>query len=674
MEIDGYRIVRELGRGGMGVVFEAVDSRTQRRVALKTVGRAISRRGLERLRREAEALQRLQHPGLVPCYGSGVSDVGVYVVMALVEGTSLEELLQREGPLPLGRALRTLQDVGEALAYVHAQGLVHRDVKPANVLLSSSGRVVLSDFGLVKGSPELFAVSQADLTRSGAMLGTPGYMPPEQAFGRLEQVGVASDVYGWAATLYALLAGHPPRTGESLVEVLASFDRPVPPLRGLRDEVPAWLDRLLARCLATDPAERPSLSEALRELHRFGREAQRPAARARRALGIGLALLALGALAGGLVWALGSGDPASVAGPAGGLLGDWPPRYRELEAHLVHGRVEEADALAVEWIAREPMSRWALAAATRVCTKRGRREESLGYGERLVRRFPDDAGAWHHYAEALVVGRDYDAAVDAAARAHALAPEEPEVTRLYAITLRHAKRYAESLAVTDALLARGPRTPRLLHDRAMLLGVLDRPREAIAALDEALELGPKNPAALLWARGSLELELDEPSGVDDLLASLEGGHQAPSALARLAPYWVRHEEPQALLAFLDRHLPDSEEPEVVRWRCRALLGLGRGEEALPLCVGLMSDEQTAPHAILFARALAQDGRAEEALTLLERVCAQLQPSHPGYAAANRWAVQVAALNPGLDRAAQRGEQALQSWLYALRIQAALGGR
>jgi len=302
VEIGGYRIVGELGRGGMGVVYEAVDPRSQRRVALKTVGfdgQRVSPRGLERLRREADALTRLAHPGLAPCLGSGVGPRGYYVTMELVEGTSLEALLQREGPLPLGRALRIMEDVGEALAYVHEQGLLHRDVKPANVLLSNSGRVVLTDFGLVKLSPELQQASQASLTRSGAVLGTPGYLPPEQAFGEGEH-GTAADVYGWGATLYALLSGGAPRAGRTVVEVLASFSAPVASLRDARPDVPEWLDRLLARCLANEPGERPRLREALRELRGFGGPAAPSGSRrtvlgvaAVAAVGLGLGLLAV---------------------------------------------------------------------------------------------------------------------------------------------------------------------------------------------------------------------------------------------------------------------------------------------------------------------------------------------------------------------------------------------
>ena len=674
MEIGGYRIVGELGRGGMGVVYAAVDPRSQRRVALKTVGfqgQQISRRGLERLQREADALTRLQHPGVVPCYGSGVEPRGFYVAMALVEGISLEALLEREGPLPLGRALRIMEDVGDALLHVHRAGLLHRDLKPANVLLSSSGRVVLTDFGLVKSSPELHAVSQASLTRSGTMLGTPGYMPPEQAFGQLEQVGTASDVYGWAATLYALLAGRPPREGQTLIEVLAGFDRPVRSLRAQRKEVPAWLDALLARCLANDPGERPGLDEALRTLRGFGREAPR-AGRGRAQVLVALALAVLGVLGVGLVWVAVEPGAASTdvdPPPEGADAGasQPPPRALEFDRLIKEGELQRGLALAQAWVAEAPDSGWALGAALQACVSAGRFEEAADYGERVVALRPDDGGAWTFYANALLRLERAEPGLRAASRAYALQPEVLETIQLYVVALRMAGRSDEALQVLSRGLE-GSDGAGLRVDRAELLRTLGRPRDALADLEAALA-GDPDDSIVLFRLGLLKLEdLGDPSGELDLLRALERGLRPERVANPLGELYVRtRKQPQTMLAFLDRWLPETRDPVTLAWRAESLLELQRGEEALRVTEALRAADSTAVHVILNARALGLVGRVEEALRLLESVYTQVPPGDAdGYcldAARRASFLALQKLTPG-RASSERALRALERWVQA----------
>ena len=185
----------------MGVVYEALESATQRRVALKTIlledGRS-GDRARARMQREADALSRLEHPGLVPCFGAGEGPQGFTIVMGLVEGDSAGDRLRTHGPFPLPRALQIMGDVAEVLAYTHAQGYLHRHLKPDNVMLSESGRTVVADFGMVKLTDAAAGEAESgSLTRSGALLGTPGFCSPEQAFGRGE-LGPATDRAAWA--------------------------------------------------------------------------------------------------------------------------------------------------------------------------------------------------------------------------------------------------------------------------------------------------------------------------------------------------------------------------------------------------------------------------------------------------------------------------------------------
>jgi len=306
VQVGPYRVEGEVARGGAGVLYRARDA-AGRSVALKVLrieGEATARR----FAREVRALSRLQHPHVARYYGSGLHHGRPYLAMEFVEGHSLEERLQREGPLPVEEVRRIGSTLCEALEAVHAQGLLHRDLKPANVLQSVAGRTVLTDFGLVKQEDG----QTLSLTVAGAFLGTPGYWPPEQARGALGELGPHSDVYGLAATLYALLSGRPPRGGETLVDVLERVTAPVVPLS--RADVPPALERAILACLDPEPARRPPLA-SLRDALGAPTNASLPRRSAARWIlagtGLALALLALG-------WAaarLGSPPPADPGPP-----------------------------------------------------------------------------------------------------------------------------------------------------------------------------------------------------------------------------------------------------------------------------------------------------------------------------------------------------------------------
>ena len=248
--VHGYTIEEELARGGAGVVFRARDPRGQR-VALKVLQRGGSAGNVARFRREVAALARLRHPGIVRLRDAGVTDFGQrYLVLDFVEGDTLAARLER-GPLPVSYAVELLSEVARALEAAHRQGILHRDVKPANVLLTPEGRPRLTDFGLA-----VDADGGHSLTASGAMLGTPGYMPPEQGMGELDKLGPPADVYGLGATLYASLCGRPPFEGEPLQVLTAASERDPEPPSAHRAQVSPTLDAICLRCLERDPARR----------------------------------------------------------------------------------------------------------------------------------------------------------------------------------------------------------------------------------------------------------------------------------------------------------------------------------------------------------------------------------------------------------------------------------
>jgi serine/threonine protein kinase/Flp pilus assembly protein TadD len=248
-----YTIERELGRGGMAIVFLARDRRHDRLVALKTLRpELIPALGPERFLREIQIAARLQHPNILPLHDSGEAEGLLYYVMPYVEGESLRSRLEREGQLPIEDALQIGRQVADALAYAHSQGVVHRDIKPENILLSGEHAVV-ADFGIARA---IVAAGGERLTETGLAVGTAAYMSPEQAAADARLDG-RSDIYALGCVVYEMLGGQPPFTGPSAQAIVARHTLdPVPPLRTLRKTVPFALDQTLLRALEKNPADR----------------------------------------------------------------------------------------------------------------------------------------------------------------------------------------------------------------------------------------------------------------------------------------------------------------------------------------------------------------------------------------------------------------------------------
>ena len=250
----GYRIERELGGGGMSRVFVAEEVELGRKVAVKVLPPEMALGvSVDRFRREIQLAASLQHPHIVPLLSAGHSDDLVWYTMPLIEGESLRTRLAREGELPIQEGLRLLRDVADALAYAHGHGVVHRDIKPDNVLLSGQHAVV-TDFGVAKAITA--ATGEASLTSVGVALGTPAYMAPEQATGG-GQVDHRADVYALGALAYEVLTGRPPFVGLSAQGMLAAQVTQVPePVTAHRPSVPAAVAALVMRCLEKRPADR----------------------------------------------------------------------------------------------------------------------------------------------------------------------------------------------------------------------------------------------------------------------------------------------------------------------------------------------------------------------------------------------------------------------------------
>jgi len=248
-----YEIEREIGSGGMATVYIAEDLKHRRKVAVKVLRPELAAAiGPDRFLHEIETTAGLHHPHILPLHDSGEADGFLYYVMPYVEGESLRERLSREKQLPVEDALKIAGEVADALASAHSRGVVHRDVKPENILLEE-GHAVLSDFGISR----VFSAGGAEqMTETGYTVGTPTYMSPEQASGERELDG-RSDVYSLGCVLYEMLGGDPPFSGSTPQAVLArKINDPIPSLRVVRDTVPDELEQVVVNALARSPADR----------------------------------------------------------------------------------------------------------------------------------------------------------------------------------------------------------------------------------------------------------------------------------------------------------------------------------------------------------------------------------------------------------------------------------
>jgi serine/threonine protein kinase len=241
-----YRVEGVIGYGGMATVYRGFDPQLNRPVAIKILHEHLAKSGNSRQRflREAQSAAAISHPNVVPIYGVHQSAGKTFLVMPLVSGGSLQQRIDREGPLPLADAINIALQIAESLQAAHARGVIHRDVKPANILLEDGNkRVVLSDFGLAR------TLDDASITASGLIAGTPAYMSPEQARG--ETVDYRTDLYSLGSVLFAMCTGHAPFQSTSTLKLLRDIsDTPFPSVRRYQEQLPAWVDQLISHLTA----------------------------------------------------------------------------------------------------------------------------------------------------------------------------------------------------------------------------------------------------------------------------------------------------------------------------------------------------------------------------------------------------------------------------------------
>ena len=396
----GYRIESVVGRGGMGVVYRATDLSLERPVALKLIAPELAEDELFRSRflREPKLAASLDHPHVVPIHEAGEHDGQLYLAMRFVEGSDLRTLLKSEDGLPLARALAILAEVADALDAAHRRGLVHRDVKPANVLVDEDGHAYLTDFGVT--------LQLGDATETGNIVGTLDYIAPEQIRG--EKVDGRADVYALGCVLHQCVTGAAPFHRTTEAETLwAHLQEPVPP-------VPAHpaLDPVLAKALAKEPEDRYATSTELIEAAQLALAGVRvPAGLVRRRrMVLAAGVLALAATAVAAAFALGGGEPSAPVGNGLAMIaadGDeiasfasskTPPEQRRRR----RGRRLDAQHRGRDGVSRRPEDREGgrhIRAGTASDRHRGgwrgpldRHRQRLGDRERLARRSEDYGG------------------------------------------------------------------------------------------------------------------------------------------------------------------------------------------------------------------------------------------------------------------------------------------
>ena len=262
-KLGSYEIIEEVGKGGMATVYRAYQPSVDRFVAVKVIRQSIAEdpQAMARFQREARVVARLEHPHVLPIHDFAHDPP--YIVMRYLEGGTLKDVLRR-GRLPLDEVGYLLRQVAAALDYAHRQGVVHRDVKPSNILIDGEGNAFVSDFGIARIVSQGGVGAGQGLTQSGSLMGTPGYMAPEQAMGC--GADHRADLYSLAVVVFEILSGQLPYRGETPMDaVFKHVSEPVPSACALNDSLPAALDEVLRRAMAKDPAARYGTASELAE-------------------------------------------------------------------------------------------------------------------------------------------------------------------------------------------------------------------------------------------------------------------------------------------------------------------------------------------------------------------------------------------------------------------------
>ena len=567
--VGNYVLLGELARGGQGAVYKARHAELGSMVAIKLL-LAEDPDSRRRFRQEAKTLAHLRHPNLIGVPDSGALPDGTpYMAMDLVDGEDLKARVARTGPPALAEVARVLGALADTLEYCHAHGVVHRDVKPQNVLIErGTGRVVLIDFGLIKRDRLVLAWSTQDgasLTQEGELMGTPAYMPPEQADPSFGEIGPRSDVYALGATLYFLLTGEPPFQGVSALNIISDLmQAPAPDPRRANPAVPAALAELCARCMAKRPGDRPISAAAFAEALRAATSAQptRPASTRRLAMALAVAS-GIGGIA-GAGWIVHARSPRAIARPEAPATAesasearypqDPAPRPATAEEYLQRGsaRAQQGDAAGAladfdQAIALDPRLAQAYSNRGFARVSLDQHQAAIADCDRAIALDPRLASAYSNRGRARWQLGQHQAALADYDQAIALDPyTEAYVNRGNARAL--LGQHQAAIADFDHALALDPRLPLAYVSRGFARENLGQKQAAIADYDQAIALDPRyarayvNRGGARWSLGQVEAAIADYDRAIDLdprdtqtyvnrgaARTIDGQHQAAIA-------------------------------------------------------------------------------------------------------------------------------------------------
>lgn len=480
---DRFDVKQELGRGGMGIVLLAHDTRLDRSVALKVLTPEISSAlGAERFAREIRLTARLVHPNLVPLFDSGRVGNSLYYVMPFIDGQTLRQRLDREGPLAVDEVIRISADLAEALAYAHAMGAVHRDLKPENVFWYR-GRALLADFGVALSSRE--PGGSGRITENGLVIGSPLYLSPEQAYGEISRIDARSDLYSLGCVMFELLTGRPPFQGTVPMRLLvAHMSAPIPDAATFRADTPPRLSALIRRLMAKSPGDRPATAADLLNQLR-GASTPEPAR-------------TVPTPSPGEADAAGQTDSLDLAiGLYVGAMQGGPS---------AKGKLELARIYLDKVLARAPADASALALLSDVVHLMGIRGiADFGESERRARELryqalaADDTNGQVHTSVGVTFlywEDQFELAGEELRRGTELAPGYPPARRLYGNWLKIAGRPQDALVEMQAAVALAPNAPFMLVGLADILMTLGRYDEAVEPLRRAIRIDGGYQAAI----------------------------------------------------------------------------------------------------------------------------------------------------------------------------------
>jgi tetratricopeptide (TPR) repeat protein len=514
-QLGPYHVQGEIARGGAGVVFRAVDPRDGREVAIKVLLQSGGdARGVLRFAREAKALTKMRHPAIVNVFETGVERGHSWIALELIQGESLQHRLDHAGPLAPARAAQLVETLARAVEHAHGLGVLHRDLKPDNVLIASDGQPRLVDFGLAR---DLEPGEASRLTASGAIVGTPGYWAPEQARG--VRATALTDVYGLGAVLYAALTARAPIEAETFAEALIATEQREPdPPSSLRKGLDPALERICLRALAKLPEERfPSARALADELEGWLAGGGRPTRR-RRSPGLvaGVAVAGAAVVVGGVAALATRSGPSPVAATterppptATTTATELAPAGTSAEALFERGRtlmktkaVAEAEELFTQALALDPDHAAALAGRAVARAVLRKRDDALRDVERAADLAPTVAHAWHGIGVARGLLGDPEGSDGALGRALELDPQAHHTWCARAELRWQRGQLDLALGDADRAIELAPALAPYRVIRAYLRHESGKIDDALDDAEEALRLDGDSAGALI-VRGSI---------------------------------------------------------------------------------------------------------------------------------------------------------------------------